>query len=65
MGDYVTTQTRYFVTRDFRGRYPIDTRWRLGYQGYTFAINSIKLLDDQVPYYLEIEATALGGNGAI
>lgn len=61
IGDYVTTDTVYFVVRDIRSAYNLDTDWRLIVDGYTYIINTVTLLDDTVPKYLEIEATKIGG----
>ena len=63
IGDYVTVNTCYFVLRDITVSYPLTTDWRVLYDGYTYVINSITRLADSVPYYLEIEATRLGGLG--
>ena len=63
IGDYVTVNTCYFVIRDIRSAWPIRQDWRLRLNGQTYVINSITLLDDDKPYFLEIEATRLGGIG--
>lgn len=61
IGDYVTTNTCYFIVRDVTGKYPVDASWRISYEGYTYVINSITKLNDRPPFYLEIEATRIGG----
>lgn len=63
IGDYVTVNTCYFVCRDFTGRLDVNTNWRIRYKGYDYIINSIVLLDDSLPYYVELEATRIGGMG--
>ena len=66
IGDYVTSDTRYFVVRDIRSLCPgIDTSWRLAYGGYTYLINELTLIDESAPYYIQITATAINGNGGI
>lgn len=66
IGDYVTSDTRYFVVRDIRSLCPgIDTSWRLAYNGYTFLINEVTLIDDSAPYYIQLTATAINGSGGI
>ena len=66
IGDYVTSDTRYFVVRDIRSLCPgIDTSWRLAYGGFTYLINELTLIDESSPYYIQITATAINGNGGI
>ena len=66
IGDYVTSDTRYFVVRDIRSLCPcIDTSWRLAYGGYTYLINALTLIDESVPYFIQITATAVNGGGKI
>ncbi len=66
IGDYVTADTRYFVVRDIRSLVPdIDTSWRLAYNDYTYIINELTLIDESVPPYIQITATAINGNGGI
>ena len=67
IGDYVTSDTRYFVIRDVRSllETPLDTSWRLAYNGYTFLINEVTLIDDSAPYYIQLTATAINGSGGI
>ena len=66
VGDYVTSDTRYFVVRDVRSLCPgIDTSWRLAYNGFTYLINELALIDESAPHYIQITATAINGNGGI
>lgn len=67
IGDYVTSDTRYFVIRDIRSALDdaLTTEWRLVYNGYTFIINDITLIDESVPYHIQLTATATNGSGAI
>ena len=66
VGDYVTSDTRYFVMRDIRSLCPgIDTSWRLAYRGYTYLINELTLIDESSPFYIQITATAVNGGGGI
>lgn len=65
IGDYVTVDTIYFVTADILSIYPLDTDWRLRYDGAVYLINHITRLDDVAPYYMEIEATKVNGGGVI
>lgn len=66
VGDYVTSDTRYFVVRDIRSLCPgIDTSWQLVYNGFTFRINELSLMDESAPYYIQITATAVNGSGGI
>lgn len=61
IGDYVTVNTAYFIVRDLREAYTLDVDWRLKIDGATYIINTISLLDDSRPYFMEIEATRIGG----
>ena len=61
IGDYVTMDTCYFVIRDISSKYPVNTDWRISFEGYTYVINSVVKLGERAPYYLELEATRLGG----
>ena len=61
IGDYVTLDTAYFIVRDIRNAHNLDTDWRIRLDGHTYVINTVTVLDDTVPYYLEIEATKIGG----
>lgn len=63
VGDYVTVNTCYFVCRDFTGRLDVSTNWRIRYKGYDYVINSIVLLNNHLPHYVELEATRIGGIG--
>ena len=67
IGDYVTADTRYFVIRDIRSvlSAALTNEWRLVYNGYTYIINDIALIDESVPHYIQITATAVNGSGAI
>ncbi len=66
VGDYVTSDTRYFVVRDIRSLCPdINTSWRLVYNGFTYLINEITLMDERAPYYIQLTATAINGSGGI
>lgn len=61
IGDYVTLDTVYFVVRDIRNAFDINNDWRLKVDGHIYVINTVTVLDDTVPKYLEIEATKIGG----
>ena len=61
IGDYVTVDTAYFIIRDVRGVHDINNDWRLIIDGQVYVINTVTVLDDTVPKYLEIEATKIGG----
>lgn len=64
VGDYVTVDTRYFVIRDLRFysvASGIDTSWRLLCNGRTYLINDVLLIDESVPAFVQITATALKG----
>lgn len=65
VGDYVTVDTRYFVVRDLRetAAKDIDTSWRLQCDGRTYLINDVELIDESVPYFVQITATAMSGGG--
>lgn len=65
IGDYVTVDTRYFVMRDITAIYPLDVTWRLEYKGRVYVIHDIRLLDESRPYYVQITATAINGNGGL
>lgn len=65
VGDYVTADTRYFIIRDISKTYPLNTNWRMQYNGFTFLINNIELIDESVPYYLQITATAVNSSGEV
>ncbi len=66
IGDYVTSDTRYFIVRDIVSLYPsIDTTWRLVYNNVTYLINEITLIDESSPHFIQIVATAINGNGGI
>jgi len=67
IGDFVTSDTRYFVIRDIRSLLDSDltTEWRLAYNGFTYLINDITLIDESVPYFIQLTATAINGSGRI
>ena len=67
IGDYVTSDTRWFVIRDIRSLLstPLNTQWRLAYNGTTFLINEVTLIDESAPYYIQLTATAINGSGGI
>lgn len=66
VGDYVTVDTRYFVVKDVsRLSRDIDTSWQIVYNGHTFRINQVELLNESVPYYVQFTATAINGGGGI
>ena len=67
IGDYVTSDTRYFVIRDIRSLLhgELTTQWRLAYNGFTYLINEITLIDDSAPYFIQLTATAINGSGGI
>lgn len=62
-GDYVSVDTRYFITRDLRGTEAggIDTSWRIELNGRTYLINDVLLIDESVPAFVQITATAMSG----
>lgn len=66
IGDYVTVDTRYFVVRDIRKVLPdINNQWRLEYNGYTYIINDLTLIEESRPYYVQITATAINAGGGL
>lgn len=66
IGDYVTVDTRYFVVRDIRSIFPnINTNWRLKYNGYTYVINDLTLIEESRPYFVQITATAMNAGGGL
>ncbi len=66
VGDYVTTDTRYFVVRDIRSLCPgLNSKWQLLYRDYVWNINKIELLDEEKPPYIQITATAVNTGGGI
>lgn len=66
IGDYVTVDTRYFVVRDIRAVLPdINTQWRLQYNGYTYIINDLTLIEESRPYFVQITATAINAGGGL
>jgi len=66
IGDYVTTDTRYFIMRDISSvASGIDTQWRLLYDGRTYLINQVEQIDESRPYYTQITATAVNAGGGL
>lgn len=66
IGSYVTSDTRYFVIRDISGLFPqVNASWRLKYKGFVYIINEITVIDESVPHFMQITATAINGNGGI
>lgn len=64
IGDYITVDSKFFVVRDIRSLVPgLDTSWRLRYNGYTYLINKIDLIDESRPYYVQLTATAINAGG--
>lgn len=64
LGEYVTVDTRYFVVRDIRSACPgIDNKWRLTYNGFTYIINDLTLIEESKPYFVQITATAINPGG--
>lgn len=64
IGDYITVDSEFFVVRDIRSLVPgLDTSWRLRYNGYTYLINKIDLIDESRPYYMQLTATAINAGG--
>ena len=61
IGAYVTEKTCYFILRDCRSLYPITKEWRVDYEGHKYVINSVTILDDTRPSFLELECTWIGG----
>lgn len=67
LGDYVTTDTRFFVVRDLTNTAAadIDTTWRLKCDGRVYLINQVLLIDESVPYFVQITATATNSGGGL
>lgn len=66
IGEYVTVDTRYFIVRDIRDLCPgINTQWRIKYNGYTYIINDLTLIDESRPYFMQITATAINAGGGV
>lgn len=66
MGDFVTTDTRYFVVRELsKMASGINTDWQLVYNGFTFKVNQVELIVESKPYYIQITATAINSKGGI
>ncbi len=64
IGDYVTSDTRYFIFRDLSLICPdLDTSWRLQVNGVVYQINDVTIVDDSVPNWVQITATANTGKG--
>ena len=68
IGDYITSDTRYFVIRDIRSMLnnaELDTQWRLSFRNTVYLINEITLIDESRPYFIQLTATAINGSGRI
>ncbi len=65
IGDYITADTRFFVIRDISNIFKLDNNWRIKCNGFIYLINNIELIDESVPYYLQITATAINQNGEV
>lgn len=65
-GDYVTIDTRYFVMRDLSGTAAADinTAWRLESDGVVYIINNVECIDESVPAWVQVTATARTQGGA-
>ena len=61
IGDYVTVDTAYFIVNNILSAYPITNEWRIKINNEVYLINHITVIEDQIPYMLEIEATKIGG----
>ena len=66
-GDFLTVDTRFFVVRDLKGTAAegVDTSWRLTCNGRTYLINDVLPIEESVPYFVQITATALNGGGGM
>ena len=66
VGDYVTVDTKYFVTRDLSRMIPyLDVTWRLKYNGFVYAINKVELMNESKPYFTQLTATAINSGGVV
>lgn len=59
--DTITATTKFFIVRDISTKYPINASWRISWDNYIYVIESVQKLMDSLPYYIEIQATRLGG----
>ena len=66
IGDYVTVDTKYFVTRDLSRMIPyLDVNWRLDYNGFVYTINKVELINESRPYFTQLTATAITSGGVV
>lgn len=66
IGDYITVDTKYFVTRDLSRMIPyLDVNWRLNYNGFVYTINKVELLNESRPYFTQLTATAINSGGVV
>lgn len=66
IGDYVTVDTKYFVTRDLSRMIPyLDVNWRLKYNGFVYTINKVELMNESKPYFMQLTATAINSGGFV
>ena len=66
IGDYVTVDTKYFVTRDLSRMIPyLDVNWRLNYNGFVYTINKVELMNESKPYFMQLTATAINSGGVV
>ena len=66
IGDYVTVDTKYFVTRDLSMMIPyLDVNWRLKYNGFVYTINKVELMNESKPYFMQLTATAINSGGVV
>ena len=66
IGDYVTVDTKYFVTRDLSRMIPyLDVTWRLKYNGFVYTINKVELVNESRPYFTQLTATAINSGGVV
>lgn len=63
--DYITSDTRYFVIRDISNLFNINTEWRIKYNNYTYIINDVLLIDESIPKFIQLTATAINTKGGI
>ena len=66
IGDYVTVDTKYFVTRDLSRMIPyLDVNWRLNYNGFVYTINNVERINESRPYFTQLTATAINSGGVV